>query len=142
MNKTFVKRSIQSGFGALLGVFAAAAIAQTTSITVDALANCVTVTGGITSVQSLLVPLQPGDYSVKVKSSTATYCANGACPHPETAITVFDQDSNAAETFIVKASGPATKLSLPAGALVWSYFLDTECSDNAGSSTLKFTLKN
>ena len=141
MNQTFFKRIIQSGCGALLGVFAVTATAQTTSLPVDALANCVGVFGG-TNNPVPYVQLRPGNYSVKVKSSNATFCANGTCPHPETAITVYDGDGYVAETFIVKATGLGTKLTLPAGAYVWAYFLDTECSDNAGQSELQFTQRN
>jgi hypothetical protein len=141
MNKSFVRRRLQAACGAMLGVFAAAASAQTTPLAVDALANCVGVFGG-TNNPIPYVQLQPGNYSVKVKSSTATYCADGTCPHPETAITVFDGSTYVATTFIVKATGLPTRLSLPTTAFVWAYFLDTECSDNAGGSELQFTLKN
>ncbi|MBT9488607.1 MAG: hypothetical protein IV093_13950 [Rubrivivax sp.] len=141
MTKTFLQRSVQTGCAALLAVCAAAVSAQTTTLSVDALANCVGIFGG-TNNPVPSVTLQPGTYSVKVKSSTATYCADGTCPHPATAVTIFDGNSYVSETFIIKATGLGTKLTLPATAFVWAYFLDTECSDNAGGSSLQFTLRN
>ena len=120
-----------------LALLATAAVAQTTKVNVDALANCANLNGGA-AITSVYTGLVAGTYAVKVKSSSATYCANGGCAHPDVAITIDDGVNFHTDTVLI-GSAKATTLTFGGPAHVWAYFIDTQCEDNAGHSVLQFT---
>ena len=137
MNKTLVKRSIRATGAALLAIFAVAAIAQTTTVDVDALANCANLNGGL-AIAPVYTGFDAGTYTIKITSSNATYCTGRSCAHPNVALTIDDGVNYHTDTVIVGRT-KATTLSFGGPAHVWAYFLDTQCEDNRGGSVLQFT---
>jgi len=137
MNTTLFKTSTRIAATIALACLAGAALAQTTKVNVDAVANCADL-GGAGAVAPVYTDLVAGTYAIKVRSSTATYCANGGCAHPTVAITIDDGVNYHTDTFEISAT-KATNVTFGGAAHVWAYFIDTQCSDNAGKSVLQFT---
>ena len=137
MQSTIRKTSTHFAATIALALLATAAVAQTTKVNVDAVANCANLNGG-EPIASVYTGLAAGTYAVKVKSSNATYCVDGGCAHPNVAITIDDGVNFHTDTVVI-GSTKATTLTFGGPAHVWAYFIDTQCEDNAGHSVLQFT---
>jgi hypothetical protein len=138
MNPALRTTTIRLAAAAALALSAGAALAQTQSVRVDGLANCINVfdSGGSVS-PAVLDSIAPGTYSIKVKSSTVDYCGGTTCPHTNVALTIY-ADTYVNETFII--STKATKVTFGSTFnLMRFYFPDSNCSDNIGNATVQLT---
>lgn len=138
MNHALHTTAIRIVGAAALALIAGTAGAQTQTIRVEALANCVNVFTAEGAPAPLgLRDILPGTYAVKVKSSTADFCGDTSCPHPNVALTIYAAPY-VSDTFII--SPKATKLTFtdPANFLGF-YFPDSKCDDNIGQSVVQLT---
>jgi hypothetical protein len=122
----------------VLAGLAGAALAQTQTVRVDGLANCIDVfeaNGPVNPVA--LDSIEPGTYSVKVKSSTVDFCGGTTCPHTNVALTIF-ADTYIDETFVI--SPKVTKVTFGSTFnLLRFYFPDSNCTDNIGHAVVQLT---
>jgi hypothetical protein len=138
MNHALNTTAIRIAGAAALALATCTAFAQTQTIHVDALAQCVNVFSPESAPAPLVLrDILPGSYSIKVKSSTVDFCGGMSCPHPNVALTIYAVPY-VADTFIIGTK--ATKLTFTDSAnFLGFYFPDSNCGDNIGESVVQLT---
>jgi hypothetical protein len=130
-----------AGFAAL-SLLAFGALAQSTTVLVHGLSNCVLLShDNRGSGLPVAFDLKAGQYKLKIVSSTTTICGEDRCAQHAVLLELQGVDYNSPymQTPFVVREGSVHKLNLTDDVHGLAYITDTVCYDNTGTTVLKIT---
>jgi len=122
-------------FSILVGTSATAA---GFNLTVDSINNCLDMKTS-TLLGTAQIPIEPGQYSVKISKSTTNFCKDTSCPTSAVILLISTGVYEPSKWLYVVETGRSAKITVNNPGTVYGYFADDFCSDNSGKTTVKFT---